>query len=122
MRRATATVAVLTLALASCGGGGERSDEDLAREAAQGFMDDLVPGRYEKACDQLDVPFRRLLDQTGGCADAIATLPKVRSPHAENVKVQRDQATAEIRGKARKPIRLKLVRKDGQWRVSEMIA
>jgi ketosteroid isomerase-like protein len=125
MRRAWLLGYLLAALLAGCGGGGG-GDEESAREAARGYVDARNDGDAAKVCELYSDQLIRTL-RTSNC---VALVRRQTSGTATDLSVVRvtengDRATATIQARvggrvanAIAPIEVKLVRENGQWRIS----
>ena len=113
MRRAP--LALLLAALAGCGGGDDRSPQEVARE--------YVAGKGAARCDDADLAFLERQTRRSGDAARDAcrrSAENVRPPRdvrvrSHTVEGDRAEVVLEAAGQA---LRVTLVRRDGRWLVS----
>lgn len=113
--------ASVALALGGCGGD---SEEDAVRETVEDFVTSVREGDVAAACDLLTETARA---QAGGgrCTEFLGALAEQVAVEIEvtEVRVQGDQATAEVESTAEgsaepRVLSLDLVEEDDEWRIA----
>ena len=128
MRRALAVAALAAALLAGCGDSGPTAEEQVRQTLAE-FGRATAAKDYQALCDRVFAPkLVRKLTQIGlPCEVAMQqSFEKVENPRLTigNVRVDGDNATAEIRSSAsgEQPSKdtLKLVKINGTWKISSL--
>ena len=129
MRRLTAILATVTVALSGCG----RSAEDEVASTVHGYLDAFVSGDGAKACSLMASATRRAfvarIRSTTGTSDCGIALDRIhnqagprvlaalRKVKVTDVKIQGDHATAVLATAARSTF-TDLQKEHGHWRIA----
>ena len=126
-RRSLIALLIAVLALgaagAGCGGG---SEEDKAKSAVEDYLQAVTKGDGEKACSLVTEQTKKNIEKGGRkCAETISALNKgpgravlqtFKDAEVENVKVNGDRGTADIKVKQLTQ-KTNLRKEDGQWKL-----
>jgi ABC-type uncharacterized transport system auxiliary subunit len=124
MRYPALLILACAAVLAGCGGGGG-SDQGSARDTAQAYVEARNQGDAAKVCELYSAQLIRQL-KTSNCVAFVKEQTSGTATDLTLVSVSEhgDQATATIQARAGEvanaiaPIELRLIRENGQWRIS----
>jgi hypothetical protein len=115
-------VVALTLFAAGCGD----SDKDKAKSAVESYLNAVTKGDGDKACSLITEQTKKNIEKGGRkCGETISALNKgpgrqvlqaFKDAKVENVKVNGDRATADIKVKSLTQ-KTNLRKEDGKWKL-----
>ena len=126
MTKTRSLIALLALALALFAAGCGDSDSDQAKSAVEDYLAAVTKGDGDKACSLITDQTKKNIEKGGRkCADTISALNKgpgrsvlqaFKDAKVENVKVNGDRATADIKVKSLTQ-KTNLRKEDGKWKL-----